>query len=101
MPNFATPWAVACQAPLSVGFLRQEDWSGSLFPSPGALPHPGIKPESSASPALQADSLPLSYQGSPYPVSNHHIVQFKYLTALFVNDTSVKLGQGGSEGKEV
>ena len=41
---FATPWTVACQAPLSVGFPRQEYWSGLPFPSPGDLPDPGIKP---------------------------------------------------------
>ena len=45
---FATPWTVACQAPLSMGFSRQEYWSGLLFP-PGDLPSPGIEP---ASPAL-------------------------------------------------
>ena len=50
-----TPWTVACQAPPSMGFSRQEYWSGLSFPSPGGLPNPGIK---SASPALQADSLP-------------------------------------------
>ena len=49
---FATPWTVACQAPLSMGFPRQEYWSGLLFPSPGDLPDPGIEPRS---PALQAD----------------------------------------------
>ena len=47
-----------------MGFLRQEYWSGLPFPSPGYFPNPGIDPES---PALQPDSLPLSYQGSPYP----------------------------------
>ena len=52
----ATLWTVACQAPLSMGFSRQEYWSGLLFPSPGDLPHPGIEPWS---PALQADSLPI------------------------------------------
>ena len=51
---FATPWSVACQAPLSMGFSRQEYWSGLPFPSPGALPDPGIEP---GSPALQAGSL--------------------------------------------
>ena len=45
---FASPWTVACQAPLSVGFPRQEYWSGLSFPSPGDLPDPGIKPGSSA-----------------------------------------------------
>ena len=49
-----TPWTVAHQAPLSMGFSRQEYWSGLLFPSPGNLPDPGIEP---GSPALQADSL--------------------------------------------
>ena len=45
---------VAHQAPLSMGFFRQVYWNGFLFPSPGDLPDPGIKPRS---PALQADSL--------------------------------------------
>ena len=49
---FATLWTVALQAPLSMGFSRQEYWSGLPFPSPGDLPDPGIKPRS---PALQAD----------------------------------------------
>ena len=51
---FATPWTVAYQAPLSMGFSRQEYWSGLPFPSPGDLPDPGIEPRSSA---LQADTL--------------------------------------------
>ena len=46
---------VACQAPMSMEFSRQEYWSGLPFPSPGDLPDPGILPES---PALQVDSLP-------------------------------------------
>ena len=52
---FATPWTVAYQAPLSVGFSRQEYWSGLPFPFSGDLPDPGIEP---GSPALQADALP-------------------------------------------
>ena len=60
--TLATPWTVARQAPLSMGFPRQEYWSGWPFPSSGDLPNPGIQPES---PILQADSLPLSQQGSP------------------------------------
>ena len=59
---FATPWTVARQAPLSVGFLRQEYWRGLSFHFPGDLPDPGIE---SASPAWQVDSLPLSHLGSP------------------------------------
>ena len=49
---FATPWTVARQAPLSMGFSRQEYWSGLPCPPPGDLPDPGIKPESLASLAL-------------------------------------------------
>ena len=45
---FATPWTVAYQAPLSMGFSMQETWSGLPFPSPGDLPHLGIKPGSPA-----------------------------------------------------
>ena len=51
----ASDSAVACWAPLSMGFPRQEYWSGLLFPFPGDLPDPGIE---RGSPALQADSLP-------------------------------------------
>ena len=49
-----TPWPVAHQAPPSLGFSRQEYWSGLPFPSPGDLPNPGIE---SRSPALEADAL--------------------------------------------
>ena len=58
---FATPPTVAQQAPLFMGFSRQEYWSGLPFPSPEDLPNPGIKPRSLA---LQADSLPYELQGS-------------------------------------
>ena len=59
---FATPWTVACQAPLSMGFSRQGYWSGLPFPSPSDLPNPGIEP---VSPALQADSLLSEPPGKP------------------------------------
>ena len=62
---FETLWTVARQAPLSMGFSRQENWSGLPFPSPGDLPGPEIEPVSPATPALQVDSLPLRPQGSP------------------------------------
>ena len=55
MGLFATPWTVTHQAPPSMGFSRQEYWSGLPFPSPGDLPDPGIKP---GSPALEVDALP-------------------------------------------
>ena len=61
-PTVATPWTVACQAPLSMRFSRQEYWSELLFPSPGGLLDPGIEPRS---PALQADSFPTELQGKP------------------------------------
>ena len=59
---FVTPWTVARQAPLSMGFSRQEYWSGLPFPSPGDLPNPGIEP---GSPALQADALSSEPPGKP------------------------------------
>ena len=59
---FATPWTAAYQVPLSMGFSRQEWWSGLPFPSPGDLPYPGIKP---GSPTLQADTLPSEPPGKP------------------------------------
>ena len=46
---FATPWTVACQAPLSMGFSKQEHWSGLPCPPPGDLPDPGTEPTSPAS----------------------------------------------------
>ena len=52
---FATPWTVAQQAPLSMGFSQQEYWSGLLFPSPGDLPNPGTEPMSPASSALAGE----------------------------------------------
>ena len=56
------PWTVAHQAPLPMGFSGQEYWNVLPFPSPRDLPNPGLQPES---PALQADSLPLSHLGNP------------------------------------
>ena len=61
-PTLATPLTIACQAPLSMRFSRQEYWSGLPFPSPGDIPDPGLKQGSSA---LQADSLPTELQGKP------------------------------------
>ena len=70
MPNcFVIPWTVAHQAPLSLGFPRQEYWSGLSFPSPGDLPDPGIEP---SSPALQADSLPSEPPGNPFNIVDAH-----------------------------
>ena len=60
---FATPWTVACQAPLSKGFLRQECWNKLSFPPPGDLPDPGTKPSSAVSPALAGRFFTLSHLG--------------------------------------
>ena len=57
---FVTPWTVAHQAPPSMGFSRQEYWSGLPFPSPGDLPDPGIKPRS------LADALTSELPGKPF-----------------------------------
>ena len=59
---FATPWTLAYQASLSMGFFRQKYWSGLPFPSPGNLPNPGIEP---GSPALEADTLTSEPPGKP------------------------------------
>ena len=55
-PTLVIPWTITCQVPLSMGFSRQEYWSGLPFPSPGDLPDPGMEP------ALQVDSLPTELQ---------------------------------------
>ena len=73
---------VACQAPLSVKFSRQEYWSGLPFPSPGDLPNPGTEP---GSPALQADSLPSEPQVTLYKQSyNLKIVTISHLPLQYL-----------------
>ena len=66
---------VAHQAPLPMGFPRQEYWRGLPFPFPGDLPNPGVEPES---PALQTDSLPLSHLGSLSPILIFKCVQVRF-----------------------
>ena len=66
VPDSATPWTVACEAPLSMKFFSQEYWNGLPFPSPGDLPNPGMKP---GFPALQADSSPSEPPGRPVKLS--------------------------------
>jgi len=70
---FATPWTIAYQAPPSMGFSRQECWSGLPFYSPGDLPDPGIEPRS---PALRADALPSEPPGKLENVVQFSSVQF-------------------------
>ena len=60
-----TPWTVARQDPLSMGFPRQEYWSGFSFPSPGNLPNPDIEPETPASPALAGEFFTTEPPGNP------------------------------------
>ena len=61
-PTLVTPWTIAHQAPLSMGFSRQEYWSGLPFPYPGDLPDPETE---TRSPALQVDSLPTELGEKP------------------------------------
>ena len=68
---FAAPWIVACQVPLSVGFSRQEYWSGLPFPPPGDLPDPGIEPLSVNLLHWQAGSLGLALPGKPCSAWSH------------------------------
>ena len=76
----ATPGTIACQAPLPMGFSRQEYWSGLPFPSIGDLPDPGIEP---GSPTLQGDSLPSEPLEKPLYLTDcgllyfHFLIQFK------------------------
>ena len=68
--SVATPCTIACQAPLSMGFPRQECWSGLPFPFRGDLPDPGIESES---PSLQGDSLLSETPGQPRPLPNSRV----------------------------
>ena len=65
----ATPWTVAYQASPSMGFCRQEYWSGLPFPSPGDLPNPGMEPRY---PALEADTLTSEPPGKPFIIGNRN-----------------------------
>ena len=86
---FGIPWVIACQAPLSMEFFRQEYWSGLPFPSPGYLPYPGIESEF---PSLQADSLPSESSGkqscSRFPNHRNHEI----LCGLLEKDLTVSSG---------
>ena len=82
---FATPWTEAHQAPLSMGFSRQEYWSGLPFPSPGNLPYPGIEPRS---PTLQADALTSEPRGKWKGWDNITVVPLK----------NTWYGEGGGRG---
>ena len=91
---FVTPWTVAHPFPLSMGFPRQEYWSGLPFPPPGDPPDPGIKPTSLV---WQADSLPLNHLGSPFLFyrNSHAIIDMPntYTTIITLADRSRCLTQ--------
>ena len=77
-PTLATLWTEAHQALLSLGFSRQEYWSGLPFPPLGNLSNPGIGPGSSA---LQTDSLPAEPQGKPLYIYMHHTYTYIFILA--------------------
>ena len=94
---------VTHQAPLSMGFSRQEVWSGLLCPPPGDLPDPGIEP---MSPALQVASLPLSYQGSARARARERERERETETvtsfaSLQISKPSSVLGQNHSSGPDL
>ena len=78
---FATLWTVAYQAFPSMGFSRQEYWSGLPFPSPGDLPNPGIKPRS---PALEADALTSEPPGKDH--LSRDLAKPLYILMVFIID---------------
>ena len=84
--SFVTlPCTVAHQAPLSMGFSRQEHWSGLPFPSPGDLPGPGIE---STSPALAAGVFPMSHHGSPmFIISFIYLISNLYILFIPIHKT--------------
>ena len=79
----ATPWTVAYQAPPSMGFSRQEYWSGLPFPSPGDLPDPGIKP---GSPALEADALTSETPGKPHQLYSINYIGIQLILPLVFHE---------------
>ena len=88
---FATPWSASCQAPLSIGFSREEFWSGLPFPPPGESSHPGIE---FVSPALHMDSLPTETLGKPqnsvrlfkksYVIKYNFVIDLNLTVVLFL-----------------
>ena len=81
---FATPRTIAYQVPPSMGFSRQECWSGLSFPSPGDLPDPGIE---LGSPALQADALPSEPPGKLFVLSEYRFLHWKCVSLSVVSDS--------------
>ena len=95
MSDSETLWPIARQAPLPIGFSRQEYWSGLPCPPPGGLPDPGIKPVSLASPALQADSLPAEPRGNPSPEHLQSDIYLPVYSLFYDSILEHKLHDGG------
>ena len=110
---FGTPWTVAHQARPSMGFSRQEHWSGLLWPPPGDLPDPGVEPMSLTSPYWQVGSLPLGSTTREVPLNMisrtiiaHELTYVKSNHSqkkMILSDTSTvstRLSGGRPEGSE-
>ena len=92
-PTVCDPWTVACQAAPSIGFSRQEYWSGLPCPPPGDLPNPRVEPTSPTAPALQADSLLPSHQGCPDEFGGHtaqFLIAHEMSSPPFLNPSQMK-----------
>ena len=88
---FVTPWTVAHQAPLSMGFSRQEDWSGLAFPPPGDLPDPATEPTSPMSPALTGRFFTTEPPGKPKELIKGDQLPFSFFLPIFPSFLSLWL----------
>ena len=94
---FATPWTVTCQAPLSMGFSRQEFWNGLLFPTPRDLPNPGVK-ATSLKPAALADRFLTT--SATWEVLNYIYYIFKFEHRFSNEKQAVYSHRVGKDEKE-
>ena len=81
---FVTPWTIARQAPPSIGFSRQEYWSGLPCPPPGDLPDPGIKPASVTSPTLAGGFFTISATWEVHQIPSYRQMQIRYNKASII-----------------
>ena len=94
--SFVTLWTIASQAPLSMGFSRQEYWSEFLFPSPGDLPYPGIKPTSPALPGRFFTTEPPALEG----IGNHSAYNDTGIKNNIDCNSGLESLEGGRETRE-
>ena len=94
---FATPWTVACQAPLSMGFSRQEYWRGSPCPPLGDRPNPGIEPRS---PELETDALTSEPPGKSMDCSLPGSSVHGILQARILEWVAIPFSRGSSQPRE-